>query len=123
LLTAPNLEYRAINKEDNGPFSTTETGWHVRRGYTRAMILELCDRSGFVADEISYCTGIVSQKVCHLWRVVGKLDSRLGWLTLLPLRPLPLLFDRPLDWLLRWPAYSICLSAYRPRFAAPRDDH
>lgn len=118
LLTAPNLEYRAITPGDNGPFSTEENGWHVRRGYTHAMLLELCHRSDFIAEEIAYCSGIVSQLICKLWRESAKIDTRLGWLSVLPFRPLPLLFDRPLGWLLHWPAYSICLVAYRPRFAA-----
>src|SRR5689334_24813866 len=34
LLTTPNYDYRAITREDNGPFALAETGWHVRRGYT-----------------------------------------------------------------------------------------
>jgi len=34
LLTTPNYNYVAITRGDDGPFSTTEDGWHVRRGYT-----------------------------------------------------------------------------------------
>src|SRR5262245_35429911 len=50
LLTTPNYHYRPITKMDEGPFSTTEDGWHVRRGYTDAMLRELCEQSGLVCE-------------------------------------------------------------------------
>ena len=42
LLTTPYYYNHAISKEDRGPFSSVETGWHVRRGYTPAMLQDLC---------------------------------------------------------------------------------
>ena len=62
LLTTPNYYYVPITKEDRGPFLTEETGWHVRRGYTPEMLAELCGRSKLVCGEISYCSGVVSQR-------------------------------------------------------------
>lgn len=116
LLTAPNLEYRAITSEDNGPFPLEETGWHVRRGYTQSMLCELVELCGLKVEEISYCSGFLSQKITWLQRVLGKVDPLLGWFAILPLRPLPVLFDGLIDKLFSWPAYSICLVAYKPRF-------
>ena len=41
LFTAPHLYHRAMSERDMGPFCTEETGWHVRRGYSPAMLREL----------------------------------------------------------------------------------
>lgn len=117
LMTAPNRDYRAITAPDDGPHPKTETGWHVRRGYSAVMFRELCDQAGFVVEDISFCSGWVSQKLTWLWRQAGRLDQRVGWLSVLPLRPLPLFLERPVQWLRPWPAFSTCLVAYRPRFA------
>jgi SAM-dependent methyltransferase len=116
LLTAPNHDYRAVTPEDDGPFCKTETGWHVRRGYSRGMLVELCEAAGFISEDISFCSGWASQKTTGLLRMIGRLDLRLGWMSVLPLRPMPLLLDRPIEWLGQWPGFSICLVAYRPRF-------
>ena len=115
LLTTPFLHYRAITPEDNGPFSTTEDGWHVRRGYTAAQLLELCAHTGLLVEDVSYCSGFLSQKVTALLRFFSRIHLLLGWIVVLPLRPLPLLFDRLLGFALRWPPYSICLEAVKPR--------
>jgi SAM-dependent methyltransferase len=86
LLTTPNFYYRAITKPDNGPFCATETGWHVRRGYTRSMLLELIERSGLKCEEISYCSGVVSQKVTWVMRKGAAIHPLFGWALILPLR-------------------------------------
>lgn len=116
LLTAPNHDYRAITPSDDGPFCETETGWHVRRGYTSVMFRELCAEAGLVPEKLEYCSGWLSQKISWWWRLLERVGPRTAWLCTLPLRVLPPLFDRPLTRLLRWPGYSLCLVAYRPRF-------
>src|SRR5262245_41129673 len=57
LLTAPNYYYRAITAGDNGPFSTQEAGWHVRRGYSAAALKELCRNASLEVEEINSCSG------------------------------------------------------------------
>lgn len=114
LLTTPNFYYRAITKSDNGPFSETETGWHVRRGYTRSMLRELIERTELKCEELSYCSGIVSQNVTWLMRKGAALHPLFGWALILPLRPLALLDSVMSRWL-RAPAYSICIEGYKPR--------
>jgi SAM-dependent methyltransferase len=116
LLTTPNFHYRAITVGDNGPFCKTETGWHVRRGYTRCMLVELCQSAGLTCEEISYCSGVVSQKTTGLMRLGAKLHPLFGWGLILPLRPLVPLFDSLATKLLCWPCFSICLEAYKPRY-------
>src|SRR5262249_25726783 len=66
LITTSNFYYRAISSEDNGPFETCETGRHVRRGYTRSMLCELCQLAGLLCEEISFCSGFFSQKTTRL---------------------------------------------------------
>jgi len=115
LLTTPNYYYEAMSPGDNGPFSREEDGWHVRRGYSAAMLAELCAESGFMVEEISSCSGFFSQRVTTLLRAIR--PSALGWVLTLPFRILPVLFDRILHKLTGWPDYSICMVAYKPRFA------
>ena len=120
LLTTPNYFYKAMSRGDLGPFAKEETGAHVRRGYTRGMLLELCACSGLECEEMSYCGGFLSQKITQLWRWLGTRTKSnvLAWIVVLPLRPLPIMFaDDRLTRLLNLPFQTICLEAYKPRFA------
>ncbi len=122
LLTAPYLLNRPITSGDKGPFSKVENGGHVRRGYTKAMLEELCNHANLIPENISYCSGFLSQKITLLLRVLSRVHPLLGWGTILPLRLLPPLFDWLVTGLLRWPRFSICIEAYKPRYTsdAPR---
>jgi SAM-dependent methyltransferase len=115
LLTTPHLLYTAISPGDMGPFSTVEDGGHVRRGYSRAMLEELCEHSGLRVERISYCSGYSSQKVAALMRRLSAINVLLAWSLILPLRALPPLLDPIITVLLGWPYFSICLEAYKPR--------
>ena len=117
LLTTPNFYYKSITDSDNGPFSKVEDGWHVRRGYSKEMLRELCAKSGFKIEDISYCSGFFSQKVTFLLRIMnGIIGVRMSWLITLPLRILPIIFDNILSKILKCENYSICIVAYKPRF-------
>jgi SAM-dependent methyltransferase len=116
LLTTPYEHYRAITPSDEGPFiMDRQDGWHVRRGYTETRLRELCQNAGLAVDEFSYCSGILSQKITYLLRVLARIHRLVGLAAILPLRVLPPLFDRWLTTSLRWPFYSICLEAHRPK--------
>ena len=115
LFTTPNYYYRAMSKGDLGPFCREETGWHVRRGYSPEMLRELCEESGLRCEEISYCSGWMSQKVSSVLRALNQINGRLAWLLTLPLRPLALL-DGLLPGPQRYGGYSICMVAFKPRF-------
>ncbi len=116
LLSTPYYLYHPITAADKGPFEREERGWHVRRGYTPAMLEELCKSVGFYAEEISYCSGLLSQKVTWLMRRLEQMRSRLGWIATLPFRPGVALLDGLVTRLLGWPHFSICLVAYKPRY-------
>ncbi|WP_018290101.1 hypothetical protein [Verrucomicrobium sp. 3C] len=100
MLTTPHFLYRAITKEDAGPFQREELGWHVRRGYTPAMLRELSREAGLELEEISYCSGWLGQKATGLQRRAGVLHPWLGWGISLPFRPRIALFDQRItSWL------------------------
>lgn len=115
IFTAPNFYYKAMSAGDLGPFCREETGWHVRRGYSSAMLKELCRHAGLEMEDISGCSGFFSQKVTGVLRFLQSLMGRLGWVIVLPLRPVALLDWVPWRWL-GWPDYSICLVAVKPRW-------
>lgn len=116
LLTTPNFYFRSLGVSDRVSFKRVEEdGGHVRRGYSSIMLKELCDLSGLKCEEISYCSGFLSQKISALQQFLGRINFWLGWFIILPLRILPPLLDRPLATILNWPYYSICMVAYKPR--------
>ena len=119
LLTTPYHYYRPITAGDQGPFSTVEDGGHVRRGYSAVMLEELCDLAGLVVEEISYCTGVVSQRLIRLQRQLSTVHPLFAWAVVFPLRILPPVLDGLLTSLLRQPRFSICIEAYKPRYAVP----
>ncbi len=114
LLTTPYYHYRAITAGDNGPFCTQETGWHVRRGYTRDMLEGLCAQAGLVPDEFFFCSGILSQKFTGLFRVLSGAHLWLAWGVVLPLRIFPPLLDPFLTRFFRWPYFTIGMTAHKP---------
>jgi SAM-dependent methyltransferase len=120
LLTTPFLLFRPITADEEGPFPDVENGWHVRRGYTRSMLAELCALAGLTVESFSSCSGFFNQKLFALQRHAGRVHPLLGWAATLPLRPLPPLIDRTVAHLTEWPDYSICLEAYKPRFGPAR---
>lgn len=115
LLTAPNYKYIPIgigDKKDEKKVQI-ENGGHVRIGYTEENLERFCKQSSLVIDEISFCSGFLSQKITALLRLIAKIHPLLGWVVILPLRPLPLIFDGLITKLFRWPGYSICLVAHK----------
>jgi 2-polyprenyl-3-methyl-5-hydroxy-6-metoxy-1,4-benzoquinol methylase len=114
LLTTPYYHYRPITSGDKGPFAT-EDGPHVRRGYTKAMLTELCNHANLMIEDISFCTGFISQKAIFVQRTLSRLHPYLGWAAVLPLRIFPPLLDQFIAYITNFPYYSICVEAYKPR--------
>lgn len=114
VLSTPNKDYRAITPEDDGPFPTEENGWHVRRGYTGAMLRELATDAGLEVEEIASCSGFFSQKLTWVMRR----GRWLGWIAVLPVRFFAPLVDPLIHKLTGYPDLSVTLVAYKPRFAA-----
>ena len=114
-LTTPNLYYNPISRHDMGPFEKIEDGRHVRRGYNKAMLEELCQHSKLEINSIEFCSGFLSQKITKMHRYISKINKILSFIVTFPLRLFPILFDKYLTKLLDYPHYSICLSAYKKR--------
>jgi 2-polyprenyl-3-methyl-5-hydroxy-6-metoxy-1,4-benzoquinol methylase len=121
LLTTPQLRRIPQSSMDYGPFPDTENGHHIRRGYNRAMLAELCAHSGLVVEEMTLISGPISQLAAWLlWRI-GRISHPLvGWVAVLPLRPLPPLIDWLLTWAFDFPPFCIGLEAYKPRLGLCR---
>ncbi len=122
-LSAPNYYYHPMSAGDRGPFREVEDGGHVRRGYTPAMLRELCDDCGFEIEEIGYLSYYFSQMTTAMIRIInGVAPSVISWPLSLPMRALTVLLD---GWLGKWisialgyPGFSIALVAYKKRFEA-----
>ncbi|MBX9761226.1 MAG: methyltransferase domain-containing protein [Beijerinckiaceae bacterium] len=118
LLTTPQLSRIPQNEMDHGPFPDIEDGRHVRRGYNRAMLIELCAHAGLSLDEIGYVSGPVAQlQAWLLWRLREKFGDKAAWALSLPLRPLAPLLDPLLMKLPAFPPFCITLEAHKPRDA------
>lgn len=114
LLTTPNDKYRPISSHDAGPFSPIEDGGHVRKGYNKERLIELCNDSGLDFESCSFCSGFLSQKLAFLLRLLTNIHPLFAWAVTLPLRILPPVFDPVISKLNMWPQYSICLEANKP---------
>jgi SAM-dependent methyltransferase len=114
LLTTPNFFLKPIDPAHEGPFPTVEDGGHVRKGYTEADLVRLCDHAGLVPDSISHCTGFLSQKITYLHFRSTRIHPLLGWSIIHPFRILPPLLDRVISRFSHYPEYSICLEAHKP---------
>jgi SAM-dependent methyltransferase len=115
LLSAPFVHFRPMGLSDAGPWQEVEDGAHVRRGYSPAMLQELCARAGLVVESIGGCSGCISQILTRCLRTLARIHPFLGWAIITPLRPLALL-DGLVHPLSGWPHYSITLEAYKGRF-------
>ncbi len=122
LLTTPNLLFRHISRSDSGPYPVVEDGGHVRRGYSPAMLQELCDHAGLQVEHMSMCSGVLSQKITGLFRVLAKIHHLGGWAAVLPLRLIPPLLDGMVTRWCHFPFHTICLEAYKPRFARTKGE-
>lgn len=114
LLTTPFARANPISAEDLGPLSSVEDGGHVRRGYVREDLEQLFTQAGLAVSEVSYCTGLLSQKITMLMRSIGRVNPIVGWALIAPLRILPPLLDGALSQLTGYPNYCIAVAAIAP---------
>lgn len=118
LLTSPYLRRLPQSSMDFGPFPDFEDGRHVRRGYNRSMLAEMCQHAGLAVEEFSFISGPVSQLGAWLLWKFGYIHPVVGWLVILPLRPLAILLDPLLTRLFGFTAYCIGVEAYKARTSA-----
>ena len=113
LISTPYLGHRPLFTEELEP-SPVEDGSHVRYGYSRERLAEIASRAGLEVTEEAFISGFIAQKLTDLMRrLSARAGVTVGWLAVLPLRPLVVL-DRPLSALLRYPSLSVALCAVKP---------
>lgn len=115
LLTSPNIRRKPWSSMDYGPFPDFEDGRHVRRGYNKAMLTEMCADAGLMVEEISYVSGPVSVMGAYILERLQKVNWALAWLATLPLRPFPPLIDPWLGPLTGATPFCVGLEAMKPR--------
>lgn len=84
LLTTP---YKYYNHLLGDKLSTFEDGGHVRWGYTFKEIEDLFSKNGLEVIAEEYITGVISQQICNLERLLGKLlGGYAAWVLSFPFR-------------------------------------
>ena len=111
LLTTPNIGFKAMYGDTEGPYPTVETGEHVRRGYSEAGLRDLCAQAGLDVHEVGFVSGFFSQMITSLMKRLAKTHRLLAWAVVFPLRIFPPLLDPWLSPLFGWPCYCITLIA------------
>lgn len=109
LLTTPFKHYRPLLGDR---LSDGDDGGHVRWGYTHDEMRALFERAGLTVVTEEMVSGVVSQQLTNLLRLIGRRYGRLGWAMTFPLRALRPL-DRPLTALLRYPHIDIAVVGVR----------
>jgi SAM-dependent methyltransferase len=113
LLTTPFDAHHPLYSEERTP-SPVEDGSHVRYGYSQARLRELAEAAGLQVVEEGFVSGVVSQKVTSLMRILTRrFGLPVSWALTFPLRALVVL-DRPLSRLLGYPYLSVALTGVRP---------
>lgn len=103
ILTTP---FKYYHRMVGDALSEVEDGGHVRWGYTHEEVRAMFLRVGIKVVTQDYISGVVSQQVTNVLRVISRLNSRFAWGSTLPLRLL-----RPIDLtltkLMRYPFFSL----------------
>jgi SAM-dependent methyltransferase len=110
LLTTPSSDHRAMHGER---ISASEDGGHVRWGYSTQELHALVESAGFQVIVDGRLSGLVSQRLTALMRRIQGLHPALGWVVVLPLRPLGLL-DAVATRVARYPHLCVSVVAVRP---------
>lgn len=83
LLTTPYKNYRELLGDS---ISATEDGGHVRKGYLQEEMQALFEGVGLQVIKQEYLSGLISQQLTNLLRVIGRRNKRVAWSVTLPLR-------------------------------------
>ncbi|MBM4388483.1 MAG: class I SAM-dependent methyltransferase [Deltaproteobacteria bacterium] len=107
LLTTP---YRFYHPLPGDILSETEDGGHMRWGYTHEEMKEVLESAGFKVESEEYVTGLISQALIRLERVISPLNHYLAWAVVFPFRIFTVL-DLLITKLTGYPHLSIAVVA------------
>lgn len=106
LLTTPFKHYKHLWYDK---LSQKEDGGHVRWGYTHEEIKNLFNKAGLEVKTEEFVSGFISQQLTNISRILStKINSRLSWFLILPLRPLQIL-DSLITKIIKYPYLSIAI--------------
>lgn len=104
-LTTPYKHYKHLIGDK---LSEVEDGGHVRWGYTHQEMETIFNKANLNVVYKDYVSGVFSQQITNLLRLLGNVNKRFAWTVTLPLRLL-----RPLDKfvtrLIKYPSLSIAV--------------
>ncbi len=103
LLTTPSKDHKPLWGER---LSESEDGGHVRWGYTHEELRALFSECGLEVMAEEYLSGVISQQLTNLMRLLGKANVIVAWAIIFPLRILQIL-DSPLTRLLGYQYLSV----------------
>ena len=112
LLTAPYKYYKHLYGDDKTKLSTYEDGGHVRWGCTHEEIKNLLNKFDFEIESAGYISGYASQRLINLQRIIGRINPKLAWLVVFPLRIFQFL-DPILAKIIKYPSLSIGIVAVK----------
>jgi SAM-dependent methyltransferase len=95
--------------------TSVEDGNEVRWGYTHGDLLALFEACGLRVVRQELFGGAVSYALVAAERLLSRVNPRLGWLAVQPLRPLQIL-DAPLSRLLRFPPMTVAVVGVKDPF-------
>ena len=115
LLVTPSRQCRPMLGDR---VSDTEDGGHVRWGYTHYELQTLLRRHGLEVVVAEYVSGVISQQITNLFRVLslgraGSTWATIAWLLTFPLRTFQF-FDPALTKLLNYPHMSVAVVGSKP---------
>ncbi|MFH1643663.1 MAG: methyltransferase domain-containing protein [bacterium] len=106
LLTTPFKNYKKLWRDK---LSQIEDGGHVRRGYTHEEIEKIFNSAELSIVKQDYVSGFISQQLTNFSRILStKINQRLAWFFVLPLRIFQLL-DPVITNFLKYPYLSIAV--------------
>jgi SAM-dependent methyltransferase len=114
LLTTP---YKHAYPFVGDRLSPTEDGGHVRWGYTHEEMIRLFRDCGLQVESTGYVSGMVSQQITNLIRILGRFSYPMAWVLTFPLRILQVA-DRPLTRLVGYPFVTIAIIGLKTAEAA-----
>ncbi|MFH1521523.1 MAG: class I SAM-dependent methyltransferase [archaeon] len=108
LLTTPFYKEAHLN---NNLLKEIEDGGHVREGYNLQTLKKLLKESGFICEDIGYCTGSISMALSRFIGEISKINYFTSRVIALPFKLFYWIIDMPFTKMIGKNPCSICIHA------------